>query len=260
MQNFFNNYLELINSINMTNINNVVMTDKINLNRLNMRHDVFFNKWQIWKDKKVLDIAGYDGRWSFAALKAGASYVTNVEIRKSVVDRGIDTFKKLNVPSNTYEFINEDFVKWKPTSKFDIVICAGFLSHIYDHPTVFSLIRECDPKFLLIDTSVNGYQGKIVIPVKNTNREGNSHFTDTSFVENDGLDLVKTWSGQPSKEYVFDLAKTYDFELVEDFDWLNFIDQEKTQGVEDYWTGKRITSLWKRTEEWRWDRKSFTTN
>lgn len=258
MSNFYDNYPEFIDTIDMLYYKpDVPAPTEIQRLRLNMRHDVFFNKFPIWKDKTVLDIAGYDGRLSFGALSAGAKHSTIVEIRKSVVDRGIETFKKLNVPDSSYKFINDDFVKWVPTEKYDIVICAGFLSHTYDHPKVFANIRECDPAYLLIDTTINGYQGSVVTTHKNVSREGNSHVSFESFVENDGKDIVRNWTGHPSRDYVYELAKTYDFELVEEFDWIDYIDPFNTLGVEDYYSRKRMTTLWKRTSDWRWDRKSF---
>lgn len=258
MQNFYDNYPEFIDQIDMLYYKpGIKAPTDLQRIRLNMRHDVFFNKFSIWKDKKVLDIAGYDGRLSFAALNAGAAHTTIVEIRESVVNRGTETFKKLNVPDSSYKFINEDFVKWMPAEKYDIVICAGFLSHTYDHPKVFANIRECDPEYLLIDTTINAYAGLVVTTHKNISREGNSHVSFESFVEDDGNDIVRNWTGHPSKDYVYELAKTFEFELVEDFNWINYIDPFNTLGVEDYYASRRATMLWKRKEGWRWDRKSF---
>ena len=50
--------------------------------RLNVRHQAIIEaNRDILKDARVLDLASHDGRWSFAALKAGAAHVTGVEAR-----------------------------------------------------------------------------------------------------------------------------------------------------------------------------------
>ena len=53
-------------------------------NRLNLRHEAIFgeNK-EVFEGQRVLDIASHDGRWSFAALKAGATSVVGIEGRPS---------------------------------------------------------------------------------------------------------------------------------------------------------------------------------
>src|ERR1017187_9318082 len=55
-------------------------------NRLNQRHRacIEWNEAMI-RGKCVLDLASHDGRWSFAALKAGATKVVGIEARDHLV-------------------------------------------------------------------------------------------------------------------------------------------------------------------------------
>ena len=56
------------------------------LNRLNRRHEAIFGSFpEIYVGARVLDIASHDGRWSFAALKAGAAHVIGVEPREHLI-------------------------------------------------------------------------------------------------------------------------------------------------------------------------------
>lgn len=48
--------------------------------RLNLRHVAIIEEHcKILSGSRVLDIASHDGRWSFAALQAGATHVTGIE-------------------------------------------------------------------------------------------------------------------------------------------------------------------------------------
>ena len=59
--------------------------------RLNLRHRAIIERNRdILAGARVLDIASHDGRWSFAALKAGAAHVTGIEARHDAVDAGVD--------------------------------------------------------------------------------------------------------------------------------------------------------------------------
>jgi 2-polyprenyl-3-methyl-5-hydroxy-6-metoxy-1,4-benzoquinol methylase len=258
MNDFFNNYREFVENNEMKYYNPaIVINNNTTLRRLNLRYQAFFKYPEMWNNSTVLDIGGYDGRWSFAALKNRAKHTTIFEMRKASVDKGIRTFKDLNISDSCYEFVNDDILTWKPTKKYDVVICAGFLSHIYDHPKLFSIIRECDPNFLIIDSVINSYQGQVVIPIQNIVADGNSNYNQSSFIKNDGTYDLWNWTAVLSKDAIFAMLKVYDFEVVENINWAAMIDQNNTTGLEDYWTEQRITLICKRTSGWRWDRKSF---
>ena len=49
---------------------------------------------------RVLDIASHDGRWSLAALDAGAQHVTGIEIRESLVAKSHENMEAEGVAVN----------------------------------------------------------------------------------------------------------------------------------------------------------------
>ena len=61
--------------------------------RLNSRYEAIIAKnADRLAGKRVLDIASHDGRWTFAALSAGAAHVTGAEPRRELIDNAESTF------------------------------------------------------------------------------------------------------------------------------------------------------------------------
>lgn len=46
----------------------------------------------------LLDIASHDGRWSFAAYKAGAEYVAGIEARSQLTNLAYENMQHYGVP------------------------------------------------------------------------------------------------------------------------------------------------------------------
>ena len=66
--------------------------------RLNGRHQaIIARNASIISGKRVLDIASHDGRWSFAALQAGAAHVTGIEPRRELIANAHETFAHYGV-------------------------------------------------------------------------------------------------------------------------------------------------------------------
>lgn len=62
--------------------------------RLNLRHEAIFTEnADLLSGARVLDIASHDGRWSMAALQAGAAHVTGVEARPDLVAHATTTLR-----------------------------------------------------------------------------------------------------------------------------------------------------------------------
>src|SRR6266446_801015 len=60
--------------------------------RLNERYRALISpNEEFIRGKTILDLAAHDGRWSFAALKAGARHVTGIEGRAHLVESAIAT-------------------------------------------------------------------------------------------------------------------------------------------------------------------------
>ena len=137
--------------------------------RLNIRHHGMFESNQaIFTDAKVLDLASHDGRWSMAALDAGASHVTGVEGRAELVSEAESTFSMYGVDSSRYRFINDDMfdVLHDPVGNgidVDVVMCLGFIYHTLRYQDLFAGIRALKPKYFLIDTAVIKHDKAMVL-------------------------------------------------------------------------------------------------
>jgi 23S rRNA G2069 N7-methylase RlmK/C1962 C5-methylase RlmI len=54
--------------------------------RLHARYQAIIQEnLDLLRGQRVLDVASHDGRWSFAALKAGCAHVTGMEAREHLV-------------------------------------------------------------------------------------------------------------------------------------------------------------------------------
>jgi len=126
--------------------------------RLNSRHTAIVeaNLDQI-HGKCVLDIASHDGRWSFAALKAGAAHVVGVEARNELVENAHLTFPEYGIEASRYRFICGDafdVLRREPPQTFDVVMCLGFMYHTIRHAELLDLIERTGARLVVIDTEV----------------------------------------------------------------------------------------------------------
>lgn len=129
------------------------------LNRMNARFRVFMEplKKEI-AGRRVLDLASHDGRWSYAALKLGASHVTGIEARPELVDKGKHLFADAEFKGR-YDFIVGDIFDVMPELRkqgqsFDVVLCLGIFYHVMDHFRLMRLIRDFNPRLVILDTAL----------------------------------------------------------------------------------------------------------
>ena len=100
--------------------------------RVNERYEaIFASNRDIFTGARVLDLASHDGRYSFAALTAGATHVTGVEVRSSLVDQARETFGFYGQDPDTYRFVCGDVFEVLAQQSFDVdvVLCLGYLYH-----------------------------------------------------------------------------------------------------------------------------------
>src|SRR5260370_24927372 len=77
--------------------------------RLNERYRALIGSNEhLIRGKTILDLAAHDGRWSFAALKAGAQHVTSVEGRSHLVEFAMATAHEYGICVERYRFIAGD--------------------------------------------------------------------------------------------------------------------------------------------------------
>jgi hypothetical protein len=128
--------------------------------RLNLRFEAIIRRTAAQlKDARVLDIASHDGRWSFAALEAGAAHVTGIEVRPelSAAARG-------NIATDRFHAVTGDVFTQRAIfdQPFDVVLCLGFLYHTTRHEEIFDLIRATNAGTVVVDTRLTPGDGNFV--------------------------------------------------------------------------------------------------
>lgn len=206
--------------------------------RLNMRHEAIIeDNRDILGGARVLDIASHDGRWSFAALKAGARHATGIESRSRLIDQARKTFSDYGIKSRQYRFICGDVfeVLAKKQFKVDVVFCLGFLYHTLRYPELFSAIRALDPRYLVMDTKISQHEDQVIaLAVNNANVE--SHATADAYSRG-----KSTLAGWPSMYALTRMLHVYDFDLEHTYDWTDRLSRGRRAGMKDYLEGERVT-------------------
>lgn len=109
------------------------------------------------RDCRVLDLASHDGRWTLAALDAGAFHVTGIEGRESLVARAAATLEAYGFAPHQHHLLHGDCLAQLArldVGSFDTVFCFGFLYHTLRQFDLLRAITELQPHTLLIDSRV----------------------------------------------------------------------------------------------------------
>ena len=125
--------------------------------RLNARHEaIIASNKPLFDGARVLDLASHDGRWSFAALDAGAASVGGVEVRPELAAAANRNMAELGVSPDRYRFETGDMFAKKEVFRehFDLVLCLGFFYHTTRHVELLHLIRSTDAPTLILDTAL----------------------------------------------------------------------------------------------------------
>ena len=216
------------------------------LNRLNKRHQAIFETLPgLVKGLRVLDIASHDGRWSFAALKAGAASVVGVEPREHLVAHANETLAHYGCPPESYRFEQADIFDYLQASAepFDAVLCLGFFYHTYRHPELMAQISRRRPRVLVIDSAV--------LPEPGPRCEVRLDRADQEY---DAAQELSTWKGLtfaalPTADLLKMFIDHYGFSWVA-ADWRAIIDADgNREMVEPYDRGSRITLICHRRPE-----------
>lgn len=129
--------------------------------------------------KRVLDLGAHDGRWCFAASKAGAVSVLGVEARSDLVAKARENTR---IYSGGAEFICEDVLKFLDRAlsdglrgNWDTIFCFGLFYHLYDHRAVLRAMRALEPRVVILDTTVSDSSEPVVtLNWDDTSIEGNA--------------------------------------------------------------------------------------
>lgn len=123
--------------------------------RLNGRHDaIIARNSDFLSGAKILDIASHDGRWTFAALKAGAAYVKGIEPRRELIDNALETFSHYGVSPERFTFECGDVFELLAGESFDVVLCLGFFYHTIRHAELLDRIERTGAALVILDTEV----------------------------------------------------------------------------------------------------------
>ena len=125
--------------------------------RLNARYEAIINANKLlFEGARVLDLASHDGRWSFAALDAGAASVVGIEVRPEMVANANQNMAKLGISSDRYQFVAGDLFEHKEIfqHKFDLVLCLGLFYHTARHVELLKLIHSTNTPTIIIDTAI----------------------------------------------------------------------------------------------------------
>lgn len=208
--------------------------------RLNLRHGAIIEaNRDVLAGARVLDLASHDGRWSFAALKAGARHVIGVEARDVLVDNANEHFAHYDVPADQYEFVAGDMFRVLQERDFevDVVMCLGFIYHTLRYGELFSAIRATGAAYSILDTKVMVSDEPLVRLFSNqTDRQANA-------AEDDLSTGGRALAGYPSVAALELMLDVYGFDVEEQFDWAGRLDARPGQAraLRGYSTGERVT-------------------
>lgn len=206
--------------------------------RLNLRHEGMIRQNRnVLEGARVLDVASHDGRWSLAALEAGASHVIGIEARDEHVANAEENFAHYGVEPEKYRFLAGDIFEVLEREKLDVdvVLCLGFIYHTLRYNELLKLFRRLDPQCLIIDTIVDQDTRPVIhVWTEQGERERNAVLDRYSH----GSTIV---SGRPSLSAMKRMLKAYDFEIVQMSNWPAVIRDNPGIRMGGYEKGARVT-------------------
>jgi tRNA1(Val) A37 N6-methylase TrmN6 len=161
--------------------------------RLNARHEaIVAANASLFPGARVLDLASHDGRWSLAALKAGAAQVVGVEVRPELVAAAQQNLAACGVSPERYRFESGDVFEREELfrERFDLVLCLGFFYHTTRHVELLRRIRSTKAKNLILDTNLLPQAGAFCA-LRSENIASFANGMDTQSVRGDTI-LVAT--------------------------------------------------------------------
>jgi len=207
--------------------------------RTNERYEaIFASNPDIFDGARVLDLASHDGRFSFAALKAGAAHVTGVEVRQGLIDQAQETFAFYGQDPETYRFVCGDLFEVLDRERFDVdvVLCLGYLYHTYRHTELMYRLHDLAPRHLVIDTMVSPGTEPTLRVI------GEPRADDIRSAAHDDWSVGRVLVLRPSMAAVQVLMHAYGFEIESVYDWKSRLAGRPIMpGLGGYARGERVT-------------------
>ena len=222
--------------------------------RLNGRHQaIIARNASIISGKRVLDIASHDGRWSFAALQAGAAHVTGIEPRRELIANAHETFAHYGVEELRFDFQCGDVFDLLSAQSFDVVLCLGFYYHTIRHAELLDKIERTGAQFAVIDTEVTPTVDEVAEAPSNDPRLVFANPYSVQLLSDPVDDQQMAWQdsltrngrtlvGRPSRAAVKYMANHFGF-ACETYDWPSHFQAwpEQAASMVDYSEGWRDT-------------------
>lgn len=223
--------------------------------RLNARHRAIIeSNAPHFAGKRVLDIASHDGRWTFAALVAGASHVTGIEPRQELIDNARVTFREYGIQDGTHELWTSGVMEAIDGVQVDTVLCLGYYYHTRHQVDLLDKIERTGAKFVIIDTEITPTSEETPLSradgdarqvfdnpcslqlIRDEVGDQQMAFSDTA--TRNGYTLVM----RPSRPAIHGLATHFGFRVTE-FDWPAYFVQHPghADSMTDYRDGWRST-------------------
>jgi predicted nicotinamide N-methyase len=208
--------------------------------RLNLRHAAIFDEHaHLFPGARVLDIASHDGRWSLAALEAGAASVIGIEARPDLVAHARDNLAAYGHADRAEFRCGDVFeVLAGEQPEVDVVLCLGFLYHTLRHTELLTRIRQTSARHLVVDTELHRSPEPVVrLADEGVEREGNA--VADAFTYGDTV-----LTGRPTLAALELLARTQGYAVDRLSDWDGLLrDNPEADQVRDYRIGRRATLL-----------------
>ncbi|WP_339947745.1 methyltransferase domain-containing protein [uncultured Albimonas sp.] len=128
------------------------------LQRLDFRHRLIIEaNADLLTGKRVLDLACHDGRFSYAALEAGAAHVTGIEARADHTEAARENLRFHQVDESRWRFLEGDMFERigeiEPGS-IDTVMVLGFLYHTARQYELFAAISALGASAVILDSAI----------------------------------------------------------------------------------------------------------
>ena len=134
------------------------------LDRLNARYVALIheNRARI-EGARVLDLASHDGRFTFAALQAGAQRVVGIEHDPRLVQAATEHLSHYGIARERYDFVAGDLFECiRRSGPCDVVFVFGILYHVNDHMRLLAELAATDARTMIFDTNVSTMPGAVI--------------------------------------------------------------------------------------------------
>ena len=216
--------------------------------RLNARHECLIEQHRaLIEQRTILDVGSHDGRWSFAALAAGAKKVIGIEPRTKLAEESKKTLRSYGVKKSRFAFYSADALDYLRRNKVTVetVFLFGIFYHVHDHVGLVQELCRTKAQTILIDTAVSPdaeggsrYANTVSLVAEKVDDISNSPY---ELYPGAGVALV----GYPSRRAIRFLLEAFQFE-VREVSWAPYLERWGLTGLEDYARGERTTFLARR--------------